>query len=225
MGIRINKVLGYGLTNVQTQDDEIIDPRFSKKSILNDDEDSYYSINNYITWLEQKKNEENKFEICLEIKSLEDFKDSDLDRCFVHGTEYMNPKVFCCIPACCYSQWSRHDDMIDYIEANRTAKNKVKKINSPLYPWLSYWDNRDGREIKQYAFEFLRNVNYFKKNKRPYDGNELAQLMGFEDMETCIRHMRPMVPETVQLQLEYANIFTDPKIVYQLEPILYTYWT
>lgn len=243
MGMRIHKALGWGLKNVKYKKYKLADPRFNSSSAIEgdyDERDEKFTTEKYIEWLENKIKtfEKDDFEIWnikLEIKFLkEQQKDKQLKTDFcssmIYGTEYLLGNVFCCVPLCNFKQWFRHDDNIDYhIETKILKKNTpyVKVFDDPLYPYLQYWDVRNGKISNSEAFTFRRCFNDSKKiDKKSQVMDEIAKMCGYENAEDCINYMKPIVPNVIRWQLEFGNIFKDlNKTILELKPILYTYWS
>ena len=220
MGIRVKKVLGWGLDDVQTQDGKIVDPRFSKISVINGDYEDResWTMEGYAQWLEENKQlllasrNMDQIEPLLESRSTEEFSTH-----FKWGDEFMLANVFCFTPIRHYKDWYRSDDQIDYHEETYVRGiqiNRVDKFEHPIYPYIGHVDDRSGRLINTIY------SNAFKHNKTKH----LAELCGFESVEACNAHMHPDVPECVRLPLEYANVFRNKKTIYELRPMIYVYW-
>ena len=43
-------------------------------------------------------------------------------------------------------------------------------------------------------------------------------------VEDCEKNLRPRVPAIVQVMCEYCELFSDPKVIRELVPMLYVYW-
>jgi hypothetical protein len=135
MGIRIHKMLGYGLTNVQTEGYYLNDPRFNPEGIMSRDIRDYqdeekFSAQKYIDWLQRKYDaleEEHgdreidavsrKIDYGWEIDAVNRHINGrnhwDVHSSFVHEIEYGIPNVFCIVPPMSYDQWYRYDDMLE----------------------------------------------------------------------------------------------------------------
>ncbi len=231
MGIRIHKVMGYGLTNVVCREDEIIDPRFNPNGYLRtgwEVREEKWTFEKFKKWLADKKPQipkEHIYEF--------NWMTQDVDKCIeqkkdfyeylIHGTEYLMPRVFCILPIC-HPNWRRFDDDIDYVEVcikNKGSANSVKKVNRPIYPYINYWDNRTGRKID---FSFASEAQRRMFNKEPLS-DKLLEILEFNNKEECRKYLKPIVPSQILYLLEYCEVFTDIKTFYQLEPIIYTYWS
>ncbi len=230
MGIRVRKVLGYGLTDVKCKKNKIVDLRFNQNGFLCvdcEEREERWTLKKYIEWLENKAPAKDDYNRKMNLvyaeealKSKRDFYDV-----LIHETEYGNPKIFCAIPFSKYKNWRRYDDDIDYIEESYLRKNKqinwAKKINGCPYPYIDFWDNRTGRSVDA----GLACLIYRSINSKRYPDHDIAEKLGFETRQECLDHLRPAPPYELITILEYCEIFSSPEVIYQIEPLIYTYWT
>lgn len=236
MGTRIHKALGYGLTDVETKEHRIVDDRFNSFSVINFEDCEYaeerWTFQGYAEWLQKhestmEEKDFDRFMLHLEIKQINEEKSRNyLDRCFIHMTEFLDPKVLCCIPASSINDWYRFDSTLDYYEERKrdSLEPRVEVMDDPIYPYLNYWDCRDGRKIDaEFSFAFRRLINSGYKFD---DGTDkLAQICGFEDSQDCLDHMKPIVPCNLRWLLEYSKIFKDTdSTILEFRPMIYTYW-
>ena len=54
--------------------------------------------------------------------------------------------------------------------------------------------------------------------------DELAQQLGFEDRADFRTHTAPIIPEPIVHLCRYGEMFTDDSVIWQLRPMLYTFW-
>ena len=171
MGIRIHKVLGYGLTNIGIENGIINDPRFSASSVIAGDFEARedYTNEGFLKFIEDKKKLYNPESRTYDFAWLNSYlKDNlnkiDFTRLFIHDAEYGLGNVFCCVPLMLFDQWYRYDDTIDYFESTcvKTPRqaNHVDVIKEPLYPFLGFCDSRDGRSI-----ENVWASNYYQRKR------------------------------------------------------------
>jgi len=220
VGIRVHKVLGYGIKDLTG----INDPRINQTAL----EDIYNRTKeDFIKFLKKQKKSgvlgkstkskwnPNIFEIDITISFLEKSDWEPCDSVAYDSEGKLSTIVF--IPPSCYEEWFRYDDMIDYVEnmlVLKKPRTSAKIINKPLYPYLSWMDKNTGlplnTEEKDAAFIVAR---FSDKN------------MAFEDKlwSEVADKMVPMVPLCVRQYLEFAGIFSLDHIK-DLRPILYTYW-
>lgn len=227
MGIRVNKVLGYGLTDVSydTEKWEFDDPRINGESPLltydysvdhNDEyrawvkENSTDSFTESWWWADKDKDRKRRY------ADREDVRD-----CVVHQSEYGLPNVLLIRPFG-YTDWHRRDDSIDYIEASANyANGDCDHVRDPIYPFSGYMDTRTGERIKADIMPWVR----AKNDNREDSLDRLAQLGGFADHADALAHCAPHVPEPIQNIARYGKLFTSDDVFWQLRPILYTYWS
>jgi len=115
MGIRIHKMLGYALTNVEADTNkwEITDPRFNKEGYMFDREENKFSVDGFKAYLTKQilaaTDEENeRFDLRLILRALEDNKDDMFSRpihglheCIEYDMEFGESEVFLVVPPSC----------------------------------------------------------------------------------------------------------------------------
>ncbi len=157
MGIRINKKIGYGITDFKGKDDSRVKPEFFDYDWSYGENDLKYK--DFVEWC--RKNAEDlvkKYSDEMTVSPDEKFTDyvkiiDDNIHPFLNSEDKdYNPRISETIsfdseskyrdrvilfqPLCEVKTWSRHDDTIDYEEAGRFAKNKVTKISrSGIFPF------------------------------------------------------------------------------------------
>lgn len=240
MGIRINKFLGYGLTDVQVVDYQIADPRFSSKSWVFTGEDEP-SLNDYFDWLQHERGDVRDIgHITLDTMAARhrDKWDNELRRrwirhAFAWTPEYGLSNVFAMQPVS-ETRWSRHDDTIDYTEETwlrppeEQQMARVQVIPGCLYPHMGYMDKRTGdRFSDEKIYPWVRFNNRDRKEDKPDDSaveEALAQIAGLESHTQALEVVRPVVPQEIRDLAEFSGIFTDPLTWRELQPMLYVYW-
>ncbi len=242
MGIRIHKILGYGLTNVKhtgTSSCQIADPRFNPNGYMGvdyEEREERWTMEGYKIFLQNKYEEmkdSNEFGSFNYLMEKECIKSEYLHRSITYDAEFGLSNVFCLTPASQINQWYRYDDMLDYVE-NVYLKpkigncNYVKRIKENLYPWDCLWcDSRIGEQLpfeKALAYRRLKSLST-KENPYYHQKDKLAIQLGFEDHKQCDRFFKPMVPPVISMLCDYCKIFTNPAIIRQLQPLLYVYWS
>jgi hypothetical protein len=235
MGIRVHKLLGYGLTDIATSADrewEIDDPRVNSKS-----PGLTYtapSIDEYRTWLEAQR-ESGDIEIDLELSFLREPEPGDprfdLDTAIVHQGEFGMPNVLVICPPTYQRRWSRFDDAIDYIEetylrkpAEEPQANHIETLRHGIYPFIGYMDKRTGEGVDDKIFNWIRGTNAEKKLAES-ELDVLAQYAGFESSADAWENVAPVVPRDIKNVATFLDLFTDDKAWLQLRPVLYTYWS
>jgi hypothetical protein len=215
MGIRIHKVLGYGLVDFKFENWKFVDERFNDiQPFIYDENPESWNISNYIKWLKKFDTFDAKFE---SISLKEEPSTENLADCFVHKGEYGDPNIFVIMPPVFRKQWRRYDDIIDYYGETQCV-NWHKVLYDGIQPYTgNFIDNRSGKEV-------VDGIAYFTfRNKKFKD--ELAKKLGFKDSRECDKYLTPKIPECVKYLCEYCNLFKDKSTVWQLKPMIYTYWS
>lgn len=235
MGIRVHKVLGYGLTDVRTDDstghritDERINPDSSALSY------DAPPISEYREWLEDRS-KAGDIETDIELSMLRDPEPNerrlDLDDAVIHQGEFGLPNVLVVSPPT-FRQWSRFDDTMDWIEESylrnptEPQANRVETLRHGIYPFIGYMDSRTGEKLDDVIFSWIRATN--PEASRPFDGDELdrlAQAAGFDDNGDAWANVAPIVPNDVKNIAQFLMLFTDDSALLQLRPVLYTCWS
>lgn len=229
MGIRVNRFLGYGLTDVQHEKYEITDDRINTSSWLLDFEPPPNGA--YLTWLSQRPEASGYSIDRWYLRDTPEQKQRDLCSCIAYSPEYGLPNVLALQPLA-MTNWARHDDSIDYVQETwlrpqrKRQLNHVEEIPGCLYPWEgAYMDAQTGERLPQDILEWVR-----LRNDRPFPRREeglevLAQHFGFADHAEATARVVPVIPEEVRDLLEFSQLFSDDKAWRQLRPLLYTYWS
>lgn len=230
MGIRVNKMLGYGLTNVKCRRNGFInDERFNLEDgyfSRNVDQEEY-SIKKFTEHLKKIVDEDKKkngfsmleFE-AVELKS----KKYEFYDVIDHDSEFGKPSVVLFRPF--LKDWKRHDDIIDYIELDATPISKVKKIKRSLYPYDGYINLKtklnyilsDKEKIQLH--EVLRMSEYLNDEQM----TKAAIHYGFIDKEDMLKNIVPIVPTIIHEYCKWLKVFKNPDTVYELTPLIYTIW-
>jgi hypothetical protein len=242
MGIRIHRMIGYGLIDLKCdRKGKISDPRIAPDSVLEADrkEFDHFNRENYLKFC--KKNAKGwEFDLMLEIDFLKKKANHwDWYYSFCHQSEFGLPNVLCITPACC-KDWKQYDNTIDYYDAivesrksRKYMRNSVDVLENGIYPYISqYIDRRDGRDLESTfacAFWQMTNAQRDAKKRRKdasfYNGNQLAQKIGFKDAEDALENMRPKQPDMIVNLCRFGKLFNDESTIRDLVPMLYTYWS
>lgn len=242
MGIRVTKVMGYGLTDVKTRQWKIADSRINNKSPLLD-WDSDISYDDYLNWLKAEYPNSNK-----------DFKHFNMDMWLYrereedgfdwkystgtrhpaelihHGIEYMEKNVLLIRPLSC-KDWDRHDDPIDYVEetfryseTEMGVTNWYREIPGGIFPYSGMFINaRTGEKIED-GITIWRILTW-KDWDKMYDLETVAKKSGFFDGEDARQNLVPQVPNEITDLVKWGKLFKDENAWKQLRPIIYTYWS
>lgn len=232
MGIRLNKVIGYGLTDVVARDGRIDDPRINADSpwIYGDEPEQGYD-----DWIRERLtgDEMADLDLQLELAMLEETKGGAVDAhyaCSWNRESCHRDGVLLVRPAG-YTQWHRYGDPIDteeeYALHGETASRAVA-LAGGIYPFSGLWMNaRTGDRLKEPHASVWQRVA--RKPDGTTDRNRaldlMAKTLGFEDRAETARLMVPYVPPEIRRLCEWAGLFTRPEVCLQLRPLLYVYWS
>lgn len=242
MGIRVTKVLGYGLTDVKTRKWDIADGRINRKSLLFD-YDSEATFDDYLEWLkaeyptDDRKMDNFSMDMWLfKEREKEDFDWRDKTGAWYpqdlvhHGIEYMMKNVLLIRPLSC-KDWMRHDNPIDYIEETEKFRdnpdgsaNHVMMVPGGIFPYNgSFMNARTGERVKDGIT--LYRILTWKGWDTLYNLDSAAKDMGFNDGDDVRQNLVPVVPNEVRDLARWGKLFTNDDVWKQLRPMLYTYWS
>jgi hypothetical protein len=228
MGIRVHKVLGYGLTDLALKD-----PRVNWDSPLLAGE---ASAREYYAWLEARREASPEtFRYSLDWALL---RHDGAEACgvwpwAVHDAEYGLPGVMVVRPPC-QTDWFRYDDPIDYMTetypwSERSQTAHVQVYRHGPFPFNGfYMDARDGRRLPDLVFPWWQIMNTKVRPEKLEDTfgalDMFAREMGFAGQEEAKANVVPEVPEEIRDLAEFGRLFPDSGTWLQLRPLLYTWW-
>jgi hypothetical protein len=235
MGMRIHKRLGYVLDDVESKDFDITDDRFNLK-------DGYFGLDyegrearftlkgftKYISAQHKKEMENEKFSmLTFDLHNLKKNVKNILDMvCF--ESEFGLPNVVMFQPPS--KDWSRWDDIIDYMEAGGNGEDKLNILGRPIYPYEMWVNLKTGLnhvykdDIRFELYEIRRLINWSKEEKSGL-GLKAIESWGFDSIEDAEKNIVPGVPEIVKHLCIYLKVFNDDNTVNGLKPAVYTYWS
>ena len=149
MGLRIHKVIGYGLSDFDPDHDERLNP-----SQLLSAEDATFTVGELLEWGQEhietlrelypydisiihEAPTKMSLKLGLDLLSDENKEISGYD-CIVFDREYGEPNVVLFIPVDNIEEWYRYDDIIDYTEETadiHELANHVKTLTTGIYPY------------------------------------------------------------------------------------------
>ena len=252
MGIRVHKLLGYGLDDVSCNKKKfrINDSRFSKKfldKLYDEDEELYEDgiLKKYLNWLKKKEKQtpkddfQLKIAILLEIKFIEEeLKKEKTDICIGYNIcneiEFGLPNVFCLIPLLSKKTWYRYDNIIDWTEetTHHNQKNRLEIYDNGIYPHNGLYYNWKTKEKALLGGEsdlggllaLWKRGDTYKIDWTTEKAKGLLNDYGFDSLEDLEKNITVAVPEEIQLLCEFLKMFKDPETVHTLKPMLYVYW-
>lgn len=234
MGIRVHKMIGYGLADVKTEEGagwRIADDRINLDSPAISRECP--TIEEYRSWLEARR-EEGDIETDIELSMLREPEPNeghlDLDDAVTHSGEFGLPNVLVIVPPTYRRRWCRFDDAIDYIEETYLRKppaepqaNWVRKLRHGIYPFIGYMDANTGERLDDKIFHWIRATN---TDPRPSDQelDLIAKAAGMEDNRDAWERVAPFLPNDIKNIAVFLDLFTTEEALLELRPLVYTYW-
>lgn len=191
MGIRIHKVLGYGLTDfLGFEKDPRINPKFNYNSAEENFDAEKFKKYFKQRYLELKDIREKTKDVYAREYGFEwnhYFRKETYDKYVADGYSqidhidaiktgfYFHNSIcynyFCeesdepypiCFTTPIYSDWYRYDDIIDYYD--NSPDDDVKLLNRPIYPHDGFEYIKDGSRARN-IHEIIRHINYLKDEK------------------------------------------------------------
>lgn len=219
MGMRVHKVIGYGLDDLEYDGDELIDKRLNLKDgylALDPDKaetdeefeeiENRFSLENYIKELDRIGKEETLKDCTgygypFDKKCLKEWQISDS---IIH-IDYFGPsQILLFIPpgkTHDYDPWLRWDASIDYIQEQDKdgPKHYHKDILGGIYPYNGLWQDGEGNRISYAEAHGMAKRNLDKG-------------------------WRPMVPQSIVHLCKWTKVFSDDKYIHSMKPMFMVYW-
>lgn len=241
MGIRIHKVLGYGLTDVASSPYRMssIDRDKSHHDLLRDSrfDPTGYFVTDIINAENQFKVDQFRVQLELicansDVSILTLFKhqlnenpSSDIFNIMTYDPEFGDPSVVLFTPPF-HPDWERYDDIIDYTEAKGVPLNNVQVLDTPIYPYVRWMDLRNPKEHPDKVLvDAATTFKFNPKFRDKINVEEIKKRFGFNSIDDMLENIVPVVPEEIVELTRYLKVFKDPNTVYQLKPMIYTYWS
>lgn len=242
MGIRIHKVLGYGLTDLQVADGKIVDPRINPKSVLLSYSKSS-KLEPYLEYLRDRasgKHDGTK-DISAQIEAtfIEQLsgkkkqpKATPYD-CVTWETEGGLPNVFVLTPLGLVNEWHRWDDTIDYYEAEGNPEPGLKLLKTGAYPYDGWMDSKTGDPLNTSSVSYWRHFREtLNQSDKEIDEVSFAKTLTYFAKEAGYKgdtaefeqRIAPSIPDPIRFLVDWGQLFVNPKDVLQLRPMIYTYW-
>ncbi len=231
MGIRINKVLGYGITDIKLDHNEnIIDKRINL--------DVLYKLNTFVIdeFIDYIKEQDiNKIEKTLLISSIksimnEEKIEENLSDYIIYDPEYGSNTTLLIAPITC-PHWSRRDDTIDYHEETTLyeQRTRVFELKNGIFPWTgSYISRKTGKRFTNTGNVPKHNIARQFKITEPEKDElrlEYAKSLNYRSIDEAEEDIGIFIPEEVRLFCEFIGVFKDNKYINYLKPLVYVYWS
>lgn len=241
MGIRVHKMLGYGLADLEPGErprDGRADPRINWEASIVLWEGT--SGQEYFRWLEHRRIQDKRdFRFSLDwayLKHDQGALGTDLRDCVAYEPEFGLPEVLVIRPLS-YSDWFRSDDTLDYMAETypwrpQSQKSRVEVYEHGIFPFNgSYMDKRTGERVDQKVMYWIRARSDIQQVPGGTVGERLSVLDAlaqeftpFSTHAEADENIVPLVPEEIRDLAEFGGVFTVPDVSLQLRPMLYTYW-
>ena len=221
MGIRVHKVLGYGIQNYDST---------KYKIKLNDSELTYVNFETYLSEkikglsIETVINEDSKFYYYTLLSELKDYRKTvsyeNLYYDFVKsGGECDDPDqlptIVFTLP---WNNWSRYDDTIDYYD-NEFIDN-VKLLNRPIFPYDTYIDIRTNKSVNN---DYILIKRHIEDKKLPME--KLLSELKLSSIEEFDKYIIPKIHPSIIITAKFLNIIDCDDDLNCLRPMIYTYWS
>lgn len=234
MGIRVHKILGYGLNDIEYSNDKVTDKRINVEALKDCREKSF------IEWFNDQDIKLLAYTISrlfkLDYKNLYfNFRLTSFEnnknllsryRVLTYDDEFGFDNVMLITPPD-QKNWYRYDDIIDWIEESFEPRvvDLFKDGKTGIYPY----EGRVGRN------PFLKTPSAFN-DKTTISGGEYNRFVGKWDtkidpiatgeaLDDLLNNWKPALPPIIFAYLVFSNILTHPKYAYDLRPLLYVYWS
>ena len=240
MGIRIHKILGWGLIDINNSIEE--DERLNSESC--EDYEKLNAIDEFLDWV--KDNEKECEEIMKKVNG-EEYKCSLIDITFLlqkkkdgtidqskmpdvltYDSEFGNFSVMVFCPITSHN-WYRYDDIIEYYEADCCADDGRVKI---LTHCCGIWP---------YSTSMIHIPGSPKYGEKGFPGSMLGgdyngligvfsegiePILKEEKLDYYKKYYRPSIAPVLILHLYWLKIFTNfYETIQKLRPMIYTYWS
>lgn len=246
MGFRVNKILGYGITDFKgfDKDDRL---KSDILQVIENDPNKYNSENfkqyvyDYLKktdWNDSYGNLVWNFyfdETIHKKKQLSNHFNSTLINCdssellyrfMIYDDENESSVLLFTNPI--DTTWWRIDNTIDYYEEDGIPDEKVKVIEYGIYPYNSIFHDIRNKNIVQ--FQLVHAIKSIQKNGGSDDIkneviNKLLEQSSFKNYDEYKRYCNVVVPEVIVMYLNFVDFFNKDKYsALELTPMLYTVW-
>lgn len=235
MGIRVHKVIGYGLK--ETTPDMFYDQgafmmEYSRNQLdtHNESAENIYTKEGFITYLR------NHIKVpFLHIRRLETVRWNFYDF-FKYDHENDNSPLVIIPPG--NKDWHRYNNSIDHVEETYCydQKNRLIELQQGIYPYSSLHQNQFGKQLdpRVSCAWWREQNNILDQDKYPMKQEHiqhiisiqhgLSKLLGFKDYFDAKDNIAPWVPDIVRAFCNYTNLFVDTDTITKLRPMMWVYW-
>lgn len=249
MTIKINKVLGYGITGMShnatdhyiTDDPDInITALTSQEHIAAHDDPT--------EWLRFYRKQRHHYSdvshqgIMMDINRsimmdgmLENgvLPDYGFYEHIIYEGELGDPGTLVLVPPGNLNTWVRHNDSLDYHEAKlrqpHDMTEHVIELSRGIEPWVAYMRTDTGETLSYADLQFFHLFESELSNEERANVTlalqKLAERFNWTgEPKEFLKVIVPEVPHEIKLLAEWTGIFTSPDAWKRLRPMIYTYW-
>lgn len=226
MGIRINKVLGYGTDTIVKDEYQINDPRFDRDGFeaggwTFDIEANEEAI---LKAFAEEYDKAEPEEVLKNVKRDWKHRDKGDDMKLKWEFEFSDiPALVFVLPGC--KDWIRYDDIIDYYDSGRGSENRFRYLEGAGYIWPYYGRVRRFRGDERFEWEPANlEVGHYNQMVGLWDENR-SPLKSGEDLGDLRSNWRPTLPPILLAWIYCQDWIVDkPGLVNELRPCIYEYW-
>lgn len=226
--------MGYGLTDLQCVKGKIVDPRINQDGWLfaDEDEEEKWSMREFKESVRQELILPKQFGIdhdrndktiylnyCTEVGKMYDY--------IIHEPESGLNNVLLLIPPT-QPKWYRRDDSIDYYLAAtqvfpHRAASWYKISDTNFYPYTGFTDIKTGSRVVNPYADMIHDV-FTGRLEEPLLGMWIDDLCceTIEDVRARFVHA---IPGTLKSFIQYSKLFNHSSTIYQLKPMIYSFWS
>lgn len=240
MGLKINKVLGYGLLDVKSNGYNVDDDRFLFQSMP----EHLYSIDEreFLNWFMQNQEECisvlasfnrtkedtvcNGFALRWMNRDIKDgFKKPEHHTPLTYDGDYGLPNVMV-FNAMEYKDWIRRDDTIDYYESGCSPQNNAYVLPNScgIYPHLGMYPKCGVSIPADVSMTYPISPSLYNQLTGEWD-NKQSPLAEGKMLEHFLNDYRPDIPDSIILMAYRYGFLNDWKrTLCELRPMIYIYW-
>jgi len=254
VGIRIHKVMGWGLNNIVTDEKgEVIDPRIDTTFFQSEDYwEKMSNIEKFMKYLKNNKEEctnllktvessprdnsgNRGFEINIFLSLWEhSFKKHKEGKGFynycnnsiTYEPEFGKKEILLFTPISC-DNWSRSNDSIDYYEAGENMEITIKDLTDRcgIYPFIEMVHIPGSPNFGKEGYPNSMFPGHFYKLMGAFQHILPPLIDDPKLLEYFKKYYRPTIPMEVITFIKYMGIFKDfNKTIQEFRPMIYTYW-
>jgi len=250
MGIRVHKVVGYALTDVEYEKYTITDERINPLGYIRSDyeeQEDIWTLEGYLTYFENNS-DKTKFMVSWMRKLLAEdvrgqIKLTELYSVIHWDAEFGLGNVLCIQDPWMYPNYYRYSDYIDWSEETQLHKqiDRIMPLTINPYPYEGFYDVLVDGTPMELDHKQKDIVRYFKRVEDDMTSsdialcnndvqghlniqNGLAQQVGFRNYDDLRDRVIHHIPETVVALCKYLLLFNDDDTIWTMKPIMYVYW-